>query len=80
MAFLRAFGSYVPSRVVGNADLAARLNCDPAWILDMSGIAERRYADDSETVSDLAVSAANDCLSRAGVSPASNRTSGDPSA
>src|SRR5437899_1203108 len=68
MAFLRAFGSYVPSRVVTNAELAAQLNCDPGWILDMSGIAERRYADNSESVSDLAVAAAKDCLSRDGVS------------
>jgi 3-oxoacyl-[acyl-carrier-protein] synthase III len=64
-AFLRAFGAYVPSRVVSNAELAVRLGCEASWILSVSGIEQRRYAADSETVVDLAVSAATDCLSRA---------------
>jgi 3-oxoacyl-[acyl-carrier-protein] synthase-3 len=62
MAFLRAFGSYVPSRVVGNAELAAILGCEADWIFSVSGIAERRYAGDSESVVDLAVRAAEECL------------------
>src|SRR5277367_6354113 len=66
MAFLRAFGSYLPSRVAGNAELAALLGCDPDWILKSSGISERRYAAENETVVDLAHHAASDCLTRAG--------------
>jgi len=66
MAFLRAFGSYVPSRVVDNAELSALLGCDPDWILSASGIAERRYAGDTESVVDLASRAGENCLSRAG--------------
>lgn len=69
MAFLRAFGCYLPSRAVHNNELAARLGCDPEWILKSSGIVERRYAGESETVSDLAVQAATDCLARAGSGP-----------
>jgi 3-oxoacyl-[acyl-carrier-protein] synthase-3 len=65
MAFLRAFGSYVPSRVIGNSELAATLGCEPEWIFTMSGISERRYAADSESIVDMAVQAATDCLSRA---------------
>ena len=65
MAFLRAFGSYVPARVIPNAELAARLGCDADWILSVSGIAERRWAAESETVADMAAQAAADCLSRA---------------
>jgi 3-oxoacyl-[acyl-carrier-protein] synthase III len=61
MAFLRAFGSYTPSRVVDNAQLAAKLGCEADWILNVSGISERRYADDSETVVDLAAKAAANC-------------------
>ncbi len=64
-AFLRAFGSYVPSRVVSNADLAARLGCEASWISTVSGIEQRRYAAESETLIDLAANAATDCLSRA---------------
>ena len=67
MPFLRAFGSYLPARVVDNAELSAKLQCDPQWILNVSGISERRYATDSETVVDLAVAAASDCLARASV-------------
>src|ERR1041384_6900875 len=64
MAYLRAFGSYVPARVVTNAELAARLGCEADWILKMSGIEERRYA--SESVVEMGVLAGQDCLSRAG--------------
>src|SRR5277367_6625011 len=67
MAFLRAFGSYLPSRVVANAELAGILECEADWIFNMSGIAERRYADQSESVVDLAVLAGKDCLARARV-------------
>lgn len=66
MAFLRAFGSYTPSRIVNNTELSARLGCQPDWILSMSGISERRYAAEGESVSDLAFRAAQDCLARAG--------------
>jgi 3-oxoacyl-[acyl-carrier-protein] synthase-3 len=64
-AFLRAFGSYVPSRVVSNAELAERLGCEASWISSVSGIEQRRYAAEGETLVDLAVHAASDCLSRA---------------
>jgi 3-oxoacyl-[acyl-carrier-protein] synthase-3 len=65
MAFLRAFGGYLPARVIPNPELAARLGCDADWILSASGIAERRWAAESETVADMAVAAAGDCLLRA---------------
>jgi 3-oxoacyl-[acyl-carrier-protein] synthase-3 len=68
-AFLRAFGSYVPSRVVDNAELAARLGCEATWIASVSGIEQRRYAAEGETLVDLAVNAATDCLSRAEIAP-----------
>ncbi len=64
MAFIQAFGAYVPPRIVSNAELAARLGCDPEWISQASGIAERRYAAEDEGVADLAVLAARDCLAR----------------
>ena len=50
MATIKGFGSYVPARVVDNAELAARLKLDAAWIHDVSGIEERRYARDDESV------------------------------
>jgi 3-oxoacyl-[acyl-carrier-protein] synthase III len=66
MAFIQAFGAYVPSKIVSNAELAARLGCDANWIGEASGIAERRYAAEDESVTDLAVRAAEDCLARVG--------------
>jgi len=69
MAFLRAFGSYVPARAVDNAELAARLGCEATWISSVSGIEQRRYAGESETLVDLAVNAATNCLSRAKMAP-----------
>ncbi len=67
MATIKAFGAYLPSRVVTNGDLAALLNCEAGWILDVSGIEERRYAAADESVEDMAVEAAQRCLDRAGM-------------
>ena len=64
MAFLKAFGSYLPPAVVANEKLAARLGCDADWIQSASGIRERRAAEE-QSVADLAVLAAEDCLARA---------------
>ncbi|MBK9166993.1 MAG: ketoacyl-ACP synthase III [Bryobacterales bacterium] len=67
MAFLVAFGSCLPSHVAGNAEVSALTGVDAAWIERVSGIAERRFACDEETVVSMAVGAARDCLARAGV-------------
>lgn len=67
MAFLKAFGSYLPSRGVSNQELGQRLDCTPEWIQSACGIAERRFAAEGEGVVEMAVAAAQDCLSRAGM-------------
>jgi len=66
MAGIEAFGAYLPARTVSNAELAASIGCDADWILQVSGIAERRYAEESEDIVDMAVHAAEACLRRAG--------------
>lgn len=66
MAVIEAFGAWLPARIVSNRELASRLGCDETWIEQMSGISERRYAAETESVADLAVAAAQDCLARAG--------------
>jgi 3-oxoacyl-[acyl-carrier-protein] synthase-3 len=68
-ARLRGFGCHLPERVVSNAELAPQFGCDPAWIVQMSGIHERRWAAPSDTVAGLGIRAAQDCLARAGVEP-----------
>jgi len=70
VASIQAFGAYLPARAVTNQELAARLNCEPQWILDVSGIEQRRYAAPDESVAAMAVAAANQCLERAGLKPA----------
>jgi 3-oxoacyl-[acyl-carrier-protein] synthase III len=67
VAAIRGFGAYLPSLVVTNADLAARLHCEAGWILDVSGIEERRYTAPEESVASMGVTAAERCLERAGI-------------
>ena len=70
MSVLKAFGAYLPARIVPNQELACKLNRAPDWILDVSGIEERRYAAPDESVADMAVAAATQCLERAGMTAA----------
>jgi 3-oxoacyl-[acyl-carrier-protein] synthase-3 len=65
MSSIVAFGSYLPEQVLDNQTLARTLNCDPEWILQSSGIEERRIAAPGESVADLAVKAAQNCLPHA---------------
>jgi 3-oxoacyl-[acyl-carrier-protein] synthase-3 len=67
MAYLRAFGVYLPSRVVDNQELAAATGTDAEWILRSTGIVERRFAAAEESVVSLGVRAAKNCLDNAGV-------------
>ena len=70
MPYLRAFGAQLPPRVVSNAEIAARISKPPEWIVEVSGIEERRWARESATVADLAAAAGVDCLTRAGIAAA----------
>ncbi len=67
MAFLRGFGKYLPERVVGNAEIAALLGVEPEWIHEMSGIVERRFAGDGESVAMMGAAAGVAALARSGV-------------
>jgi len=68
MPFLRAFGCYLPERVVDNAELAPMVGADPGWLLHATGIAERRFAAAGQSVAELGIRAARDCLAAGGVS------------
>jgi 3-oxoacyl-[acyl-carrier-protein] synthase III len=67
MAYLHAFGAYLPERVVSNAELAARLGCSAEWIEKSTGILERRWAGEQSSVAGMGAEAARACLARAGV-------------
>ncbi len=65
-----AMGHYQPSRVVTNHDLASNLDTNDEWIRDRVGIAERRIAEENESVADMATYAAEKALAASGLSAA----------
>jgi len=54
----------LPPRVVDNREMGALAGVAPDWILNISGIEERRFAAAEENVAALATAAARDCLER----------------
>ncbi len=63
-------GSYVPERVVTNAEMD-RILGEPTdeWLVENVGIRERRWMSPDQTTSDLAVEASRRALERAGIGP-----------
>lgn len=57
-ARITAIGSYVPNRIMTNHDLEKLVETNDEWILQRTGIKERRIADQNESTSDLAYQAA----------------------
>jgi 3-oxoacyl-[acyl-carrier-protein] synthase-3 len=62
-------GSYVPSRTVTSDELARRVGVEARWIVEKTGILERRVAAADEATSDLATHAAQRALEAAHLSP-----------
>ncbi|HEX9701606.1 MAG TPA: beta-ketoacyl-ACP synthase III [Rhodospirillales bacterium] len=60
-------GSYLPERIVTNAELSARLDTTDEWIVERTGIRQRHIAADGELTSDLALKAAERALDHAGI-------------
>ena len=60
-------GSYVPERVLTNAELAEMVETSDEWIITRTGIRERRIAAADEHTSDLAAKAALAALENAGI-------------
>ena len=63
-------GSYLPERIVTNADLAEIVDTSDEWIIERTGIRQRHQAADDQPTSDLAVEAARRALADAGKTPA----------
>jgi 3-oxoacyl-[acyl-carrier-protein] synthase-3 len=64
------WGTAVPERRLTNADLEASVDTSDQWIVERTGIRERRIAAPTETSSTLGTAAAADAIKRAGLSPA----------
>src|ERR1035441_6791384 len=62
-------GSYVPERILTNAELGRMVDTSDEWITTRTGIKERRLAAKNEFTSALAAKAALRAMHRAGVTP-----------
>jgi 3-oxoacyl-[acyl-carrier-protein] synthase-3 len=60
-------GSYLPEKILTNADLEKMVETTDEWIVSRTGIRERHIAAESEFTSDLAVEAARQAIAAAGV-------------
>ncbi len=63
-------GSALPAGVVTNADLARRVDTSDEWIVQRTGIRERRIAGPGELTSTLGLAAARVAIASAGLTPA----------
>jgi 3-oxoacyl-[acyl-carrier-protein] synthase-3 len=61
-------GSFLPSNIVNN-EMLASLGCDADWIIQRTGIRERRHAPPTMSTSDMAVTAGERCIEAADVDP-----------
>ncbi len=69
-AKISALGTYVPPRVLTNADLEQMVDTNNEWIMTRVGIRERHIVDKGVASSDLAVAAARKALAQRGMEPA----------
>ncbi|MES2615087.1 MAG: ketoacyl-ACP synthase III [Bdellovibrionota bacterium] len=59
IASLHSFAYYVPSKVITNEYLSNLLDVSPEWIFERSGVLERRYVEDNQSTSDIAMQCLN---------------------
>ncbi len=63
-------GSYLPAKVLTNADLEKQIETNDAWIVERTGIRERHIAAEGELTSDLALKAAEKAIEAAAIDAA----------
>lgn len=62
-------GGYRPSRVVSNEEMCTMVESTPQWIQQRTGIVERRWATEDETIEVMALAAARKAIEAAGIEP-----------
>ena len=67
---VEGIGAAIPSRVVDNEEMTTFIETSDEWIQQRTGIVERRWAADDETVESLSLDAARDAMAHAGVTAA----------
>jgi len=68
-AYISGTGSYLPEKILTNADLEKMVETSDEWIVQRSGIKERHIAAKDETTADMAIIAARRAIEAAGISP-----------
>ena len=63
---MQGVGSYLPEKILTNAELAQKVDTSDEWIVERSGIRERHVAAEGEKTSDLAIAAITKALASAG--------------
>src|ERR1700738_4062641 len=66
-AKISSVGTYVPPRLLTNADLEKMVATNDQWITERTGIRERHLVEPGVATSDLAVEAARACLAKRGI-------------
>lgn len=66
-SIIRSVGSYLPQRVLSNAELATMVDTSDDWIVERTGIRQRHVAAEGEFTSHLAIKAAQAALDNAGM-------------
>ncbi|WP_309692670.1 beta-ketoacyl-ACP synthase III [Armatimonas sp.] len=69
-ATIAGIGKYTPERVLTNDELSKLVDTNDEWIVQRTGIRERRIAAANEATSDMATKAAQEALDRAGITAA----------
>jgi len=67
---ITGLGTHVPERVLTNDELSSLVDTSDEWIVERTGIRERRIAAEDEALTDIALPAARAALAEAGVQPA----------
>lgn len=68
-AVVHGVGMHVPEKVLSNADLERMVETSDEWIVQRTGIKERRMCSDDESASTLAIAAAKEALGDAKLAP-----------
>ena len=68
-AAIAGWGTALPRHRLTNADLEQRVDTTDQWIVERTGIRERRIADPGETTASLAVEAGTEAIKHAGITP-----------
>jgi len=68
-ARILATGRALPPRIVTNAELTTMMDTTEEWIVQRTGIRERRFVEPGTGASDLGVTAAREAIERAGLTP-----------